>query len=254
MRLIINADDFALTMGVSKGIIKGMQEGSITDTSVLSNSIYFEDSIKLAEQNGIKSMGVHLTLTFAKPVLDVSKVKSLVDSNGYFFKQTSLIPKAYKKEEVRNELRAQIEKFLSTGLKMNHLDTHHGFSVLDSEMLDIVTSLAKEYSVPMRRDDILSQDVRIREKFLSSDIVSTDDFYISIMNESDNYIEALLEKHIDSQDTIEIAGHPGFVDKALLTTSSLTHQREKDLELFMSIKLKKYIKDNRIKLISYSEA
>ncbi|XOQ14305.1 MAG: hypothetical protein ACFWTY_09915 [Shouchella clausii] len=251
MKLIVNADDFALTLGVTKGIIKGMKEGIITDTSIFANADYFYESIQLAEENGITSMGVHLTITFSKPVLEASKVKSIVDGNGDFFRKSGLIPKTYKKEEVRSELRAQIEKFLSTGLKLNHLDTHHGFSVWDSEMMDVVTSLAKEYKVPMRRDVVLSKDLRIKEKFFSSSIVTTDNVYISSTNE--NYIVSVLEEHKDSDCTIEFAGHPGFVDNELLTISSVAHEREKDLELFMSKKLMKYIKDNNIELISYSE-
>jgi len=253
MKLIINADDFALTLGVTKGIIKGMKEGIITDTSVLTNTNHFYESIQLAKQNDITSMGVHLTITFSKPVLVASKVKSLVDSNGNFFRKPGLIPKTYKKDEVRSELRAQIEKFLLTGLKLNHLDTHHGFSALDTEMMDVVSSLAKEYKVPMRRDDVLSKDLRIKEKLFSYDIITTDNLFISIANDNENYILSVLEERKNSKDTIEIAGHPGFVDNELLTISSTTHEREKDLKLFTSNKLMNYIKENNIELINYNE-
>jgi len=253
MKLIVNADDFALTLGVTKGIIKGMKEGIVTDTSIFANSDFFYESIKMAEENGITSMGVHLTITFFKPVLEPSKLKSLVDSNGAFFRNPGLIPKNYKKDEVRNELRAQIEKFLSTGMKLNHLDTHHGFSVLDTGMMDVVTSLAKEYRVPMRRDDILSEDIHIKEKFLSSSIVTSDNLFISEANEKEDYLLSVLEEHRDSKSIVEFAGHPGFVDDELLTISSLTHERERDLELFMSNKLIHFIRENNIELISYSE-
>ena len=66
MRLIINGDDFGLTKGVTKGIIKGIKEGIITDTSALANSDYFIDAANLAKEEGILSMGVHLTITFLK--------------------------------------------------------------------------------------------------------------------------------------------------------------------------------------------
>lgn len=63
MRLIINADDFGLTESVSKGILKGMQEGIITDTTMLTNTRHFDRSIELAKEAGIEAMGVHLNLT-----------------------------------------------------------------------------------------------------------------------------------------------------------------------------------------------
>lgn len=253
MKLIINADDFGLTMGVTKGIIKGIKDGFITDTSVLTNSKHFYDSIELAKQNGITSMGVHLTITFFKPVLEASRVQSLVDSGGNFYRNPRLIPSSYKIEEVRSELRAQIEKFLLTGMKLNHLDTHHGFSVLDTQMLDMVIGLAKEYKVPMRRDDSLSEDIQMKEKVTSSGIVTTDDLFILNSNENETGIISFLEQHKNRSSSIEVAGHPGFVDDELLAISSLTQQRERDLNLFRSKELMQYIKENKIELISFSK-
>ncbi|WP_145407830.1 ChbG/HpnK family deacetylase [Paenibacillus xylanexedens] len=255
MKLIVNADDFGLTMAVTKGIIKGMKDGIITDTSVLVNAQYFNESIQLAEENGINSMGVHLTLTFSNPILPLSEVKSLVDDKGNFFRKPSLIPQTYKSDEVYNELKAQIEKFLSTGMELNHLDTHHGFSMLDATMIEVITSLAKEYKVPLRRDDALSNDKDLNHLFLSSltGVASTTDLYVLSNDENESHIISVLEKHNRISDAIEIACHPGWVDNDLLPLSSLTYGREKDLELLMSDKLMKYINDNHIELISYSE-
>jgi predicted glycoside hydrolase/deacetylase ChbG (UPF0249 family) len=255
MKLIVNADDFALTMGVTKGIIKGMKEGIVTDTSVLVNSQYFEESIQLAKANGITSMGVHLTLTFSKPILPVSEVRSIVDNNGDFFRRPSLIPLTYKVDEVYNELKTQIEKFLLTGMELNHLDTHHGFSVIDAAMIEVVKSLVKEYKVPLRRDDALTNDKGLKELFLSSSsgIASTADCYVLSRDENENSIISMLEKYNRTSEAIEIACHPGFVDNDVLSLSSLTYERERDLELFMSEKIIKYINDNNIELISYSE-
>lgn len=73
MRLIINADDFGLTESVSKGILKGMKEGIITDTTMLTNTNHFDRSIELAKEAGVKEMGVHLNLTLLRPLLDAKK-------------------------------------------------------------------------------------------------------------------------------------------------------------------------------------
>ncbi len=255
MKLIVNADDFGLTLGVSKGIIKGINEGIVTDTSALANSNSFEESAKLAIENGITTMGVHLTITFSEPVLDVEKVKSIVDENGRFFRKPYLIPKNYDKDEVKAELNAQIEKFLATGLKLNHLDTHHGFSIVDSEMLDIIIGLAKEYNVPMRRDDVLASRPWAKDKILSSGVKVTDyicaDFSKTYVSE-----EFILEKLIEYKESdyiIEIAGHPGFIDEKLKDITSFVSEREKDLAVFTSEKVKSYINNNNINLISYSE-
>lgn len=53
-------------------------------------------------------------------------------------------------EEVEREWTAQIEKFLSYGLKPTHLDSHHhvhGLPILH----DVLERLAATYNVPIRR-------------------------------------------------------------------------------------------------------
>ena len=53
-------------------------------------------------------------------------------------------------EEVEREWTAQIEKFLSYGLKPTHLDSHHhvhGLPILH----DVLERLAVKYNVPIRR-------------------------------------------------------------------------------------------------------
>lgn len=255
MKFIVNADDYGITLGVSKGIIKGMKEGIITDTSALVNSKDFEESAKLAMDAGITSMGVHLTITFLEPVLDKSMVKSIVNDNGKFFRKPNLIPKNYKKEEVKAELKAQIEKFLATGLKLNHLDSHHGISVLDAKLFDIVLELANEYNVPIRREDTVSRDQEIKGKFSASgakgaDYVCADFSSLAVREE---YVMSILEKNKDVDAIFEFGGHPGFVDEELKAITSFADERENDLAVFMSEKVVNYIKDNNIQLISYSE-
>ena len=97
MRLI-NGDDFGLTKGVTKGIIKGIKEGIITDTSALANSDYFIDAANLAKEEGILSMGVHLTITFLRPVL--KELKNIVDKDGFFYRKPLLIPAPYDYIEI----------------------------------------------------------------------------------------------------------------------------------------------------------
>lgn len=255
MRLIVNADDFGITLGVSRGIIKGMKEGIITDTSALVNSKDFEESARLAMEAGITSMGVHLTITFLEPVLDKSMVNSIVDENGKFFRKPNLIPKNYEKEEVKAEFKAQIEKFLATGLKLNHLDSHHAISILDAEVFDIVLDLGREYNVPIRREDIVARDAAIKGKFLAAgakgaDFLCADFSSLAIREE---YVMSILENYKEIDSIYESAGHPGFVDDELRAITSFAEERQSDLDVFMSKKIMDYIKKNGIELISYSD-
>lgn len=255
VRLIINADDFGLTESVSKGILKGMQEGIITDTTMLTNTRHFDRSIELAKEAGIEAMGVHLNLTLLKPILESGKVQSIVDGKGNFYRKPSLIPSTFHKGEVRAELRAQIEKFLSSGLTLTHIDTHHGFSVMHAEMFQIILELAKEYRVPMRKDDVLTDDPFIKSQLAESGMKTTDvlcaDFSVPIMQES--VLINTIAKYKQTNATIEIPCHPGFVDDELRTISSLNDEREEDLQLLLKQEWLGYMKEQGIELISFSQ-
>ncbi|PYE47172.1 ChbG/HpnK family deacetylase [Paenibacillus barcinonensis] len=253
MKLIVNADDYGITMRVSEGIILGMKQGLITDTSALVNSVHFEQSSAMALEAGITAMGVHLNLTFMTPVLQASAVQSIVDESGRFYRKPGLIPTSYNPGEVRAELKAQIEKFLASGLTLNHLDTHHGVSVKDAQMHDLVIELAREYNVPMRRDDILSPELEGRlvdAGVRSTDILCVDPAMPSLQ---ECWFRSVLEQYKDTECIVEIAGHPGYADGELRSISSLADEREHDLALLMNPALREYVRQQGIQLISYSQ-
>ncbi|MBR2566138.1 MAG: ChbG/HpnK family deacetylase [Paenibacillus sp.] len=254
MKLIINADDYGITMRVSEGILQGMKQGLITDTSALVNSVHFEKSSAMALEAGITTMGVHLNLTFMSPVLEASAVQSIVDESGRFYRKPGLIPSSYDAGEVRAELKAQIEKFLASGLTLNHLDTHHGVSVKDAQMLDIVMELAREYNVPMRRDDILSPELKGKiadaAGIRSTDMLCGDPAMPTLQ---ESWFRGVLEQYKDTESIVEIAGHPGFADDELRSVTSLVDEREQDLALLMNPALREYVMEQGITLISYSQ-
>ena len=86
-RLIINADDFGLTPGVTRGILDAHINGVVTSTSAMMNSPHIAASLAAAQQDAPNlGMGVHLVLTWGKPVLAPEKVPTLVDDTGHFYK------------------------------------------------------------------------------------------------------------------------------------------------------------------------
>ncbi|MCK4754878.1 MAG: ChbG/HpnK family deacetylase, partial [Calditrichia bacterium] len=84
------------------------------------------------------------------PVLGKEAVPSLVDSTGYFFpSRTRLFANNPKSDEIEEELRAQIERALDTGLRIDYLDYHMGAAVQTEELRSLVEDLAKEYGLGM---------------------------------------------------------------------------------------------------------
>lgn len=253
MRLVINADDFGLTKGVSQGILDGMKHGVISDTSAITNTCDFEESAKLAMKQGVTSMGIHLLLTMGKPLLPIQDVQSLVKADGYFCKHVELVNMQFDIEEVRKELEAQITCFLKTGLALNHIDTHHGFMNISKEMAMLFEQLAKKYQVPLRNEGArISIDKRVIEP--DSSVYKTEMLYFNhgTPHHILDHILAFLHDAQQQYDSVEIGCHPGYSDEGLRQISVLNHDREIELEIFKDAHLKAYIQEHNIALHSYT--
>ena len=151
-QLIVNADDFGLHTEINKGIIKGYQEGIITSTSIMPSAPAFEEAVELAKANPELGIGIHLTLCTCVPsVLEASKVKSLLGSDGNFLPSYVGFAKRFytgqvNKKELEAELRAQFERALSQGINITHVDSHQHTHMLPG-INSLVIRLCKEYNV-----------------------------------------------------------------------------------------------------------
>jgi len=81
-RLIVNADDFGLTTGVNRGIAESHQNGIVTAATLMACGSRFEQAVAIAKDVQRLSVGCHVVLVDGTPVLDASKVRSLVTSSS----------------------------------------------------------------------------------------------------------------------------------------------------------------------------
>lgn len=151
-QLIVNADDFGLHPLINAGIIKGHQEGFITSTSLMPSAPCWQEAVRLAKENPRLGIGVHLTLVGSVPsVLPKEQVSSLLDDEGLFLPDYVAFAKRYysgavKKAELEAELRAQLERALSCGVNITHIDSHQHTHVLPG-INSLVLKLSNEYNI-----------------------------------------------------------------------------------------------------------
>ena len=151
-QLIVNADDFGLHPLINAGIIKGHQEGFITSTSLMPSAPCWQEAVRLAKENPRLGIGVHLTLVGSVPsVLPREQVSSLLDDDGLFLPDYVAFAKRYysgavKKAELEAELRAQLERALSCGVNITHIDSHQHTHVLPG-INSLVLKLSNEYNI-----------------------------------------------------------------------------------------------------------
>jgi len=150
-KLIVNGDDFGLSAGTNRAIEDAHRYGILTSATLLTNMPGFDDAVIRAKRNPGLGIGIHLNLTIGKPLSPDSKVGQLVDSKGKFkTPEWKFFVRHYFTnagiEQIKVEIEAQIKKFLDSGLKPSHVDTHHHI-ILIPKVYDIVIDLMDKYKI-----------------------------------------------------------------------------------------------------------
>jgi len=151
-KLLIRLDDIGMNHSVNIACEKMAQTGLPISASVQFACPWYQEAVELLKKYPNVSVGVHLTLTSEwknyrwGPVLGRTAVPGLVDSDGYFpHTGRAYSRKNYKIDEIENELSAQIERALHSGLKITYIDPHMGIMLSTPELRALTEKLAHKY-------------------------------------------------------------------------------------------------------------
>lgn len=127
--LIVNADDYGLTEGVSRGILRAARHGIVTSTSILAVGPAAGIAGAWLRDAPI-GVGAHLAAVGEDPpILTAREIPSLVDHRGAFAASwRQLLPRVaagrVDLDDLRRELRAQMATIQDMGVSLTHVDTH----------------------------------------------------------------------------------------------------------------------------------
>ena len=127
--LIVNADDFGLSSGVNRAIIKAWREGILTSASLMVTGGACDEAVALAKAHPGLQVGLHLTLVQGRSVLTHKGFPSLTDHRGDFPDDPVMAGMRYfflrsLRGQLKAEISAQIDRFRETGLQLSHIDGH----------------------------------------------------------------------------------------------------------------------------------
>ena len=152
--LLIRLDDIGMNHSVNMAAEAVAKTGMPVSVSLQFACPWYQEAVEILKKYPNVSVGVHLTLTSEwknyrwGPVLGRTAVPSLVDSNGYFPQSTRAFAKSgYKINEIEQELSAQIERALSSGLKISYIDPHMGIALSTPELRALTEKLARKYKL-----------------------------------------------------------------------------------------------------------
>jgi predicted glycoside hydrolase/deacetylase ChbG (UPF0249 family) len=219
-RLIVNADDFGLTPGVSAGILAAHRHGIVSSTTVLATATIDAESLSALRDSGL-GVGLHVNLTLGRPL---SGARSLVDGAGRFVRDPRHAAARAHAKDVEREVTAQIEKLTSLLRRPpTHLDTHHHVGLL-APVARVVLDAARRLGVPVR-----SQDEWARARAVTAGLRTADHFF----GESGPGPYWSLARTVAALRALplgvsEFMSHPGWCDDAL-AYSRYGRQRETEM-------------------------
>jgi predicted glycoside hydrolase/deacetylase ChbG (UPF0249 family) len=148
--LIINCDDLGSSHAANSGVYDALRNGVATSATLMVPCPWAREAA--ARYRG-EDVGVHLTLNAEYELYrwgPITQAPSLLGGDGGFPRTVEDVWEHADLDEVRRELRAQVERAILWGFDVTHLDSHMGTLQLRPEFFDIYLDLAVEFGLPLR--------------------------------------------------------------------------------------------------------
>ncbi len=221
MRYIVNADDLGRTETVNQAIFESFERNLITNATVMVNMPFFDQATKIAFERGlIPRIGLHINLISGSPLTDaIKECPSFTNSDGRFngkvFRKKHLMffisPK--EKAAVRDEVKAQIERYFEAGYTLKHADSHghiHTFPSLQGVIFDVlrecgIESVRISRDIGIRKDPIVLLYKKLVNRRFVKNKLSTDHF-----GALGDVIKAKLSR--ESREVTEVMIHPNYIN------------------------------------------
>lgn len=247
-RLIINADDFGLTAGVSAGILEAIEQGVVSSTTAMVCLPGSTENIQRFAGKIVGHVGLHLQLTDGIPCSTPGTVSTLVDPEGRFPRSWRDLEKP-DPDEVRQEWHAQIARMGGLGIRPTHIDTHHHVHRLPA-VFDVYAEIAVAYGVPAR-----ALTPRMAACLRSRGVTCSDYCEIGWGNKGyePEKLLAMMAKAFDpvtGYTSIELMCHPGFCDDELTGKTTYALQRPEELRALCDSGLRAGLRDLGIEVIA----
>ena len=222
MRFIIHADDFGKSESVTRAIDEVVMRRLCDETSLMVNMPYANEAVDLARKNGYANrVGMHINLTEGMPLTEsIRRCPRFCNSDGSFSKSFHMSTAARfsltagERRAVRDELDAQLRRFISYGGLMMRIDSHHHVHT-DWSIYRLLVPLAMKYGFKTMRISADMHHVRFDKEI-----------YKQLFNRS-------VRRHFETTDhfdgaanasrggfggTIEVMVHPMFAGGVLCDT------------------------------------
>ena len=157
--VIISCDDLGSCHAANVGVMQALHDGIATCSSIMVPAPWARDAAERCRSGD--DIGVHLTLNAEHPRYrwgPITHAPSLLSGDGGFPRTIDDLWEHADPEEVRRELRAQVDRARAWGLDVTHLAPHLTAITLRPEFFDIYIELAVDHGLPVRLPSTISAD------------------------------------------------------------------------------------------------
>ena len=148
--LLVNCADLGSSHAANVGVYEALRDGLATAASLMVPAPWAREAA--ARYMG-EDVGVHLTLNAEWEVYrwgPITHAPSLLDGDGGFPRTVVDVWDHADLDEVRKELRAQVERAILWGFDVSHLDSHLDTLQGRPEFFDVYLELALDFRLPLR--------------------------------------------------------------------------------------------------------
>ncbi|MCD8379459.1 MAG: ChbG/HpnK family deacetylase [Lachnospiraceae bacterium] len=259
MKLIVRADDVGYTLAHNMGTYKTLDEGIVTSCDLMLDCPGFEDACEHLRNYPWISIGWH-THFWGKPVLPASEVPSMVNEEGRFkWRKDKKLVMEVDYEEALKECRAQVERCEKL---LGRVPDTCGVQP-DTPLGRAIQTVCDEYHIAygfVQGKGYGDRELEVKPEYKALNIFeyTSRGKHTKSLNVVDfpfyDPASAIMDMPIIEDRIWMRSQHPGFLDDYVLTESSCTIPRVKDVEALCDPAVIAWIKENKIELVNHRDA
>lgn len=280
-RLIVNADDFGMSIGISDGIYLAHRYGFLTSTSMMVNMAASDYAIGRLARCPQLGVGIHLNVCQGSPLMPAHTVRSLVDESGQFHPPDVMARRLTRfqisSRELEAEFRAQIQWLKRYVCEVTHADSHQHMHLFPGAVRAFARAVAAEHvpcvrasrcctwpretklggpheGTPLRRVAVQLYRRAVQSTVLAKFKSPTSRIaFSSAARKKPGSLDSSWESTFDhlAPGTYELTCHPGLLQPGFSHADRIAHQREDELRWLTSPEMRAAIDRNSVELISY---
>jgi predicted glycoside hydrolase/deacetylase ChbG (UPF0249 family) len=285
--LIVNADGYGFTEGISRAIEECIAFGTVRSISANVNFYHAEGLPRLVRRFPQLSVGCHINPVVGRPLSDPARVKSLLTEKGDFFYRDfgrRVLTGHIRMDELREEMDAQVERTRElAGDALSHVDFHMGLHRLPGVyqvFLDVAERsgvgrirthrylMGMESRLPRLRHLLhmlgsparipkYCWNLRLRRKAVLRGL-SMPDRWVGITNMADDSGRITVDNYLAMlrnlpQGFSEFVAHPGYIDEELKRWSTYLDQRFNELQVLLSEEFRNALTSSDVRLAGYRD-